>query len=197
MGIERRTQVIPANGRLEIGRGNLFILFAATAAVNLRLERSGNSEGFDNITGGIRVQRLNSWDFAVIIGAPGTTVQWITGSENVVEDKADVFLQVTTVAGTVAVASAPTTTFTTPVDVLVGAGASSDIAANPLRRAITIGADVANADPLPLRVRDQAAVTEAGIQLQAGMSVRLETIAAIRIRNNGAVGQTYSISEET
>jgi len=198
MGVERRQQVIPASGRIEVSRGNVFILFSATAAVNLRLDARGTSEGFDNITGGIRVQRVSPWDTGIIIGAPGTTVVWIVGYENVLADLADVFLQVTTVAGTVAVAPAPTATFDSAADVSVATASSSDIAANLLRRSINIGSLSTNAPAtVNLRVRDQTGTTDEGIELQPGMSVRLETTAALRIRNNDANAQSYWVIEES
>ena len=198
MSIERRSEVIGALGVVEAARGNLLILFSSTAAVNVRLVRDGHTEGFDNITGGVRIARIKPFDSVRIVGAPGTTVVYIVGQENVNEDRVEVFLQVTTVAGTVAVAAAPTTTLTTPVDVSVATATSSDIAANPLRRKITISALSTNAPAtLNLRVRDQAATTEAGFELQPGMSVTLETIAALRIRNNDANAQSYTIVEET
>jgi hypothetical protein len=194
MSVERRSEVIPASGRVEVGRGNLFILYSATAAVNLRLEARGTSEGFDNITGGVRVQRIQPWDFAIIIGAAGTTVVYIVGHENINEDLADVFLQVATIAGTVAVATSPASTITDSADVNAADAAQSLLfAANLLRRRITVHVDSANLGSAYFRTIGGA--NNIG-EAQPGVTYSFEGTYGLDIRNDtGGVANFYIFEE--
>lgn len=195
MSIERYSRTIPASGVIEHSNGNFVLLLTATAAVNLRADRQGWSEGFNGITGGVLIRRIKPWDGIQIIGVAGTTVEYIVGQEVVEKDETDIRLQIATIAGVAAFSEQPSATFVTTVantDILTAN--SADVAANLSRRRITVVADSANTGSL--RVRDQAATTDGGIELQPGMFVELKTTAAFRILNNSGATQAYSLQEE-
>lgn len=194
--LERRSETIPASGRLELPRGNSFIFLSASAAVNVRLRGDGFSEGVDGATGGVRIRRVRSWDFIEIIGAAGTTLVYFIGTDETDEDLTEVFLQSTVIAGTTAVAEAPSATVATPDDNALPAATTETIAANLLRRRITIGCLSSNT--VGFRVQASGANDLSGIEVQPGTFVEFRTTAALDIRNNdGAVATSYYVFEES
>lgn len=195
--VTRYVETIPASGRIDRSRGNFFLLFSSTVSLNVLMETEGTSEQINGVTGGVRVRRVTPWKALTIFGAAGGSVEFFFGADDVQEDEVDVFLQIATIAGVASIAESPSATFNSQADQSIAAAGSFDIAANLLRRRITIGSLSTNTDPVNLRVRDQTATTGEGIELQAGTFVELKTTAALRIRNNGAVAQTAWIVEES
>lgn len=194
--LERRSETIPATGRIELPRGNSFIFLSATAAVNVRLQNGGHSEGVDGATGGVRIRRRQPWDNLYIIGPAGTTVVYFIGTDENDQDLTEVFLQSTVIAGVTAVALAPSATVASPDDNALPAATTETIAANPLRRRITIGCLSTNT--VGFRVQASGANDASGIEVQPGTFVEFQTTAALDIRNNdGAIATSYYIFEES
>lgn len=194
--VERFSQVIPANGILELPRGNLFILLSATAAINLRMQGKGFAEGVDGTTGGVRLRRVLPWDTIRLIGAAGTTCVYFIGSDETDEDLTEVFLQSTVIAGTTAVAEAPSATVSALADNALPAATTETIAANLLRRRITIGCLGTNT--VGFRVKNSGGPALSGIEIQPGMYEEFRTTAALDIRNDdAAVATSYYIFEES
>lgn len=194
--VERFSQAIPANGRLELPRGNLLILISASAAVNVRLDARGSSEGINGITGGLRLRRVRSWDNVIIIGAAGTTCVYFIGHDEVTEDETDIFLQVSVIAGTVAVADSPSSTVAALADNAIAAATTENIPANLLRRRITIG--VLSTALASVRVKESGGPALSGIEIQPGTYEEFRTTASLDVRNDDAVNATsYYTFEES
>lgn len=194
--LERRQEVIPANGRLELPRGNSFIFQSSTTAVNVRLQGDGVSEGVDGASGGVRIRRRKSWDNLFIIGAAGTTVVYFIGWDETTEDLTDVFLQTTVIAGIAAVAEAPSATVSALADNAIAAATTENIAPNLLRRRITIG--VLSTALAAVRVKNAGGPALSGIEIQPGQYVEFRTTASLDVRNDDAVNATsYYIFEES
>jgi len=193
--MERYSRTIPANGIIELMRGNVLLLISATAAVNLRLENGGAAEGISGVIGGVRIERVKPWENARIVGTAGVTVEFWVGAQNVEKDVIDVIAQIATIAGVVPVSLASSAFTVNTAESVLATATSVDIAANALRKRLTIQASSGNTGSL--WIRDQAATTNGGIELQGGQAVVLDTTAAMRIRNNSGANQSYSISEET
>lgn len=196
-GTVRRVEVFPANGRIVLGPGNLLFILDATANVTVTFERGGTTFGAIDVSAGYVKRNITEWERAVLTGTAAATVEFFYGTELIAEDDTDFRQTIATIAGVTTVAEQPSSALATGADVAVAAGATSDIAANLGRKRLLVGADVANADPLPLRVRNTAAATAQGAQLQAGQSIKLPTTAAVRVMNPGAVAQTYWFLEES
>ena len=194
--IERQVRTIPASGVIEHGRGNVLLFISSTAVVNLRAENGGAAEGVNGVIGGVRFERVKPWDNMRILGTPGVTVEYWIGSQNTERDLIDVFTQIAVIAGIASFAEAPSATVATPDDNALAAATTEAIAANPLRRRITIGCLSTNT--VGFRVQAAGANDNSGLEIQPGTFTELRTTAALDIRNNdGAVATSYYIFEET
>lgn len=180
---------------LYFGQGRIWYLKTAVTAVTIECRKTGqgaqNVRRFINVAAGFKFKADagDGWDILVLTSAGAQNIEIIVGDDDVEVSNA------VTVNGSVTTQESPFTTPVTPADVPVGAGGNSVIAANLARRAIIIGSLAANADPINLRIATSAAAR--GIELQAGMSVRIPTTASLTVFNGGAVPQSYWIFEET
>ncbi len=189
MSVERYTGALPANGIVEFAGGNYALLLSASAAVNLRKDARGTSEGFNGVIGGILIKRVQPWENLRIIGTAGTTYEILIGSENVDQDETDIRLQIATIAGVASVSVQPASQFTSGAASILAAS-NQDFAADTTRKRITISVD--SAATASVFVRDQAATTSQGTEVQPGTYVVIENTAALRIRNNSGVAvQVY------
>jgi hypothetical protein len=194
MGLEQRTELIPAVGAIECGRGNYVLFLSATGTVNLRLENGGQGEGLNGVTGGVLVRRVRSWDNLRIIGTVGVSVTYLIGALDTDKDETDIRLQIATIAGVAAVRVQPATTLLSTAKAVLAAGASLDVAVNASRQNIVVCNESISGNSV--WVRDQAATADAGIELQPGQSVPLNGTYAFRVRNNGAAACNISFNEE-
>lgn len=193
--IERYSRTIPASGVIEHGRGNVVLLIAATGSINLRAENGGAAEGVNGVVGGVRIERIRPWDNLRILGTAGVTVEYWIGSQIVERDLIDVFTQITTIAGVASFSEVPSAAVATPDDNTLAASATENIAANLLRRRITIGCLSSNTDGF--RVQAAGANDLSGIEVQPGTYVELKTTASLDIRNNTATSTSYYVFEES
>jgi len=179
------------------GQGRIWYLKVATGAMTVIAEKLGTGgivRRFINVGAGFKFKAEEGapgWDYLRVTSPTTQNIEIIIGDDDVEVANA------VSITGAATILEQPSATIATPDDVAVATVSNSDIAANPARRRITIGALSTNADPLPLRVRTTAGTTGAGIELQAGTFVELKTTSAIRVRNPGAVSQSYWILEET
>lgn len=196
MSLERRVQIIPANGRFEMPGGNYILFLTATAAVELQMLRDGTSDRFIGVTGGLLLRRIKPYQNIVIIGTAGVSVEVIVGSEVVEKDETDIRLAVTAIAGTISTTIAPSSILSTPDDNALAVSATENIAANLSRKRITIG--VLSTELVGVRAQAVGANDASGVEIQPGTSYTFETTASIDVRNNDATNATsYWILEET
>lgn len=176
------------------GRGRFFLLttLSAGVAVTIKFRQPNKSAGIvlENV-GAIRVGPVDDasyWEEVTIQSPVAQVVEFINGDDPVE------FPNAVSVTGDVTTSERPSNTFTTATKATINAGTSVDIAASPTRKRITIANE--SDSPNSFWVRDQAGVTDAGIEIQPGMNHPFLTRAALRIRNNGAGACDYTISEE-
>lgn len=197
MTIQRRSEIIPLSGVIDLPRGNFFLLNSATAFVNVRAHRDGVSERFDNIAGGLYIRRVEPWLAMQLTGAAGTTVEYFIGTENVQEDETDTRLAVTAIAGAVSTVEQPSSAIVNNAPVVVPdpGGGNEDvlIAANASRRRLRVFADAANPGSCFVR-----AVTggNAIAELQPGTSQQFDTLQGLWIFNANAADCTFYLCEE-
>lgn len=192
--LERYSRTIPASGVIETMRNNVFILITSSAPISIRLENGGAAEGASGLQGGIKFERVKPWDNARIVGAAGTTVEFYVGSYAVDRDLTEPITQIATIAGVASVAMVPSSTLASQAKTALATGNSADIPANLARKRISITCWSDSAGTFC--VRDQAATTDAGTEVQAGVTMQFDTTAALRIRNNSGSSVNYSWNEE-
>jgi hypothetical protein len=194
MSTELRTEQIPASGKIPLGSRNFFFLLTATAVVNVTFQRRGTSFGVTGVLGGYVKGMVERWESATISGTAGTIISFFIGDEELQEDITDFRTQIASIAGVVPIIMQPLSVFTTPTKATVAAGASVEIAADLLRRKITVGNESTSANSFWLR--DASDVTDAGFEVQPGTDRTVDNTAALRIRNNGAAACTYTITRQ-
>ncbi len=196
MSVERFSRTIPASGVIDLGPGNFMLLLSASAALNLRADGGGTSEGFNSVTGGLVISRVQPWSSMRLIGTPGIACDYVVGQENISEDDTDIRLQIATIAGTASFAEAPSATITaSPAAVTVTTATASTIAANLTRRRITVCAPSTNTGSV--YIQTVAAGANRGIELQPGTFVEMRTTAAMDIRNDSGASQAFTTFEES
>jgi hypothetical protein len=202
--LDQRTEVIPASGTLQLSPANFIFVITSTGNASLKLQRSGiqkgaNQENYGSSQlAGLQISRTQRWDWAQISGAPGVSVTFIYGTTDVREDVTQFNQQIATVAGVVAVATSPSATLADTADTAQASGTQTVIAANLLRRRITIG--VLSTGGNSVRV-SQAGGAGRGLEIQPGMFTEFDTTAALTVRNDNTNGSgastTWYALEET
>lgn len=194
MSIERKTFTIPASGAYESTRGNFCLLLSATGAINVRSERDGTSEGFDGVSGGVLIRRVQPWDNLRFLGTPGIAVEVLLGHEEVERDEVDIRLQIATIAGTASVAVAPATAVadTAPV-VRPTATQAALFAVSLTRKRITVFVDSNNTASCFARTAGGANNIA---ELQPGMFYQFDGRYAVDVRNDTGANATFYIFEE-
>lgn len=196
MSIEQVTQVIPATGQLPLPPGNYFLLISTTAALNVRIQKAvGNSEGCNGIVASLLLQRVETWQQLVMIGAAGTNVTFIYGVATVREDVTDIRSQIAVISGTSAFAEAPAATLSTPASLVVVTANKQTVAANLLRRRITVSNQSTSTGSV--FVQTAAAGAGIGLELQAGQSVEIRGTYAFDLRNDSGGNCTVGLFEES
>ena len=195
MSVERTQQTISASGVIQLPRGNFFLLLQATASVNIRSQLGGSSEGFNGVSGGTLIKRVEPWDFIEIFGVAGTVVQWLDGLENVIEDLVDVRLAATTISGSVSINAQPSTTIEDNAAVAAADAAQSALfAANAARRRLRVTADSNNLGSCYVRTVGGANNL---LELQPGTYHEFHTIDGAEVRNDTGGVATFYIFEES
>jgi hypothetical protein len=191
-------QVLPPGGTMNLDSGNFFFLLSNALAVNLLIQYpTGSTEIMNGIQSGSQIKRVKTWQAAKLIGTAGSLVSFWHGYEFSREDQTNFQSVIASIAGNVSVvpgvgsANAPTDR----ADLVVAAGGNQAIAANPLRRSISIGSLSTNA-PATTNLRIQAVLT-GGVELQPGTFYNIATTAALNVHNGDANAQTIWVQEYT
>lgn len=195
MGTRTYSLTFNAPATIELGAGRFFFIKSATAALTLETNGDkGSPVRFDNVGAGLKYKAPLElrWRTLRITSAAIQTV------EIVLSDDAEVDIANTvTVSGSVTVQEQPSTTLTPGAKAALAAAASLDIAANAARRRISISNWASSGGGGTVCVRDQAATADAGVELQPGQTMEFQTVAALRVRNNGAAAADISYLEES
>lgn len=191
----RRSETIPATGRIGLAPGNFFFLLNASANISITFDRGGVNFGAADIGAGYVKGNVREWDRAVITGPAGTTVQFFYGTEDLSEDFTDFRAQIATISGVTAVAEQPAASIVSTASAALATGNSLDISANLARRRITICNESTSGGSV--WVRDQLATTNAGEELQPGTSKEFKGTYALRVRNNSGFSANISTNEES
>ncbi len=189
------SQTVDASGQLRLANANFLYLIAATASVTISLQKGGSTEIFQNAIGGLQLGRVKGWDWAFFNAAPGTVLTFYYGITILREDVTVLQQQIATIAGTVPITNQPASTIATPAAVAVVTATASTVAANLLRRRITVSALSTNTGSLFIQAVGAGAGR--GIELQPGTFVEIDNTSAFDLRNDTGANQTYSTFEET
>lgn len=196
MSINSFTEIVDASGQKRLsGNNNFLFLISATAAVTVQFSRGGTQEIFTGQIGGLQVARVKPWDYAFFIAAPGTSLTFYYGAALVREDASTLQQQIATIAGTVPVVTSPASALSTPAATVVGTAAASTIAANLLRRRITICSLSTNTGSV--FIQTVGAGAGRGIELQPGQFVEIDNTVAMDVRNDSGANQTFTVFEES
>lgn len=202
---DTRTEVIPATGVVVLGNANFIFIISQSAAATFKLTRQGLTKGAsqENYTGqlaGLQLSRTSRWDFCTITGAPGTSVTFIYGFADVREDETLFNQQIAIISGVTAVAVQPSSLFVDTADTAQATNSQTAIAANLLRRRITIGVPPTAAANEPVRVSFTGGAGR-GIIIQPGTFTEFDTTAALFVRNDNTLatglGTVWYAEEET
>lgn len=195
--IDSKVETIPANGVLNLTNANFLFLISATAAVTLKFQNAnlGSAENISNVLAGLQISRVKPWAFCNISGAAGTQVTLWYGYTDVREDNTIFSQQIAVIAGVTPVSISPSATIATPAALVVATGNKQSIAANLLRRRITVCNLSTNLGSVFIQA--PAAGAGIGIELQAGTFVELDTTSAFDLRNDSGAAVTVTTFEET
>lgn len=197
MSSSLRVELIPASGEIALRPANFFFMLTASAAVTVRFQNKGGTYEAAGISAGFLKAAIKPWERVAIIGAAGTSVTYFYGDEDILEDVTDFRMQIATIGGTVAVVSQPSSAIATPARITRATAGATTIAANALRRRITISNPSDNVTPGLLYVQAVGAGAGRGYPLDSGMSVELQTTAALDVRNDSGVSVDFTQFEET
>lgn len=175
---------LAANQRLSIERmGSIVRCTSAQASFHVSpddLEKVELAAGL-----GIRYARIFT-KFVLYNGPDAQTVELYIGDGDVADSR---------FYGSINALITPGASVVTPVHVAVGIGATSNIAANLSRRAITVGLLSTATDSIMV---GEAGNTDAahGVEIQPGTNFRFENTDALDVFNGTAAIQTYWTLEE-
>lgn len=178
------------------GQGRIFNLLSApggavTIVADTRKFSGGQSPQrlFKSIPPGSKFTAKDGegWTYLRIDSAVLQTITIFVGDEDMS------FNNAVTITGLAAVAVQPSQTFVDTVDTVQAFGTQTVIAANALRRRITIG----NRETSAVTIRvSGAGGAGRGIVIQPGTFSEFDTIAALTVRNDNAAGNATWYAEE-
>jgi hypothetical protein len=192
-------QVLPPGGQMSLDTGNFFFLLSIALPVNLLIQYpTGSTEIMNGIQPGSQIKRVKTWSRAILAGTAGSLVSFWHGYEFSREDQTNFQSVIATIAGNVTVVPGigSSVSPTDRADVAVAAGGNAVIAANPLRKSITVGSLSTNA-PATTNLRLQGSDAIGGIELQPGTYYNIQTSAALNVHNGDANIQTIYVQEYT
>jgi hypothetical protein len=182
-----QTQVLP--------QGRYWLIKSAASALDLEMvKRNGQPNRVENVGAGTKFNGLDTdrWYELKITSAAAQVVEIVIADESTVD-----FTNAVSVTGTAATAELPSATISTPARQTRATGGATTIAANPLRRRITIANPSDNATPGLLYVQAVGAGAGRGIPLDSGLFLELRTTAAIDIRNDSGASVDFTTFEES
>lgn len=190
-----RSEVIPAAGRIVVGPSNLFFIRASTANVTVRFMQGGTEYGAIGVGAGYIKRNRAEWERLTIEGTPGVAIEFFVGTEAIAEDDTDYRAQIATISGVTLITEQPAAALSTPAAVNVNTASASTIAANLLRRRITLGAPSTNTGSM--FVQQVGAGAGRGLELQPGIFIEVKNTVALDVRNDSGATQAYTIFEES
>lgn len=184
--------MIPASGVVNLANANFLFVISSSGNTAFKMKRQGMTRGAsqENYTGqlaGLQISRVNRWDFCDITGAAGVTVTFMYGFADVREDITLFNQQIAVISGVTAVALSPASTGTDTVDTAQATATQTVIAANLLRRRITIGVPPTAAANEPVRV-SYAGGAARGYVIQPGTFQEFQDTCALTVRNDNTLG---------
>lgn len=191
-------QAVPASGQMSMDLGNFFFLLSAGVSVSVLFDYGGPTEDLNFIPVGLQISRVKSWKRAIITATPGAVISFFHGYAFTRQDYTNFQATIATIAGSVTVVPGvgSSNSPTDRADIVIASGGNQVIAANALRRSITIGSLSSNA-PATTNLRVQGSDAIGGVELQPGMYYNIQTNAALNIHNGDANGQTIYVQEYT
>jgi hypothetical protein len=198
--IDTRTEVVSATGVVKLPNANFIFVISSTGNVALQLIRTGlrpgaAQENYNGQLAGLQISRTNAWDFATVTAAAGVAITFMYGNASVRDDVTLFNQQIAVISGVTAVAFQPSSTVATPAAQAVANANKVSLAANLLRRRITICSLSTNTGSV--FVQAPAAGAGIGIELQPGTFTEFDTTAALDVRNDSGAVQTITTFEET
>jgi hypothetical protein len=195
-------QVLGPNGQMQLDSGNFFFLLASASALPITFlaQYGGPTENMIGIPVGTQIYRVKSWNTLTLTGTPGAVIQFWHGYGFTRQDYTNfqaAFATVNTAAGTALAVVPGLGSAISPIDradIVVAAGGNAVIAANPLRRSITIGSLSTNV-PATTNLRLQGSDAIGGVELQPGTYYNEATTAALNVHNGDANAQTIWVQE--
>lgn len=184
--VNSQNETVDASGQKRLPPGNFLYLIAATSAVTISLQKGGSTEIFANAIGGLQLGRVKGWDYAFLLAAPGTVITFYYGNTQLREDVTVLQQQIATIAGTVPVVLQPGSTVADVADTAQATATQTVIAANLLRKRITIGVSPAAANHEPVRVSGSGGAGK-GIVIQPGTYQEFDTTASLTVRNDNTL----------
>lgn len=195
MALNSYSQAIPAAGTVRIAAGNFFFLITAAALVNITLSVGGQTESFANAIAGLKLKRLKKWDYIDIAGPAGTLVSFLLGYSAIQADDTDIQQALATIAGTVAVASLPSTNvIDNPNVALPNAATTQIVPVNLFRRRVTIGNPSTALASFFIR---SAAGANNLLEIQPGTFTEFDTTARLDGRNDSGAALSATVFEES
>lgn len=190
--IDTRTEIIDATGVVKLANANFLFVVSATGNVAFKLIRSGlakgaNQENYSGQLAGLQISRTQRWDFATITGAAGVVITFMYGYADVREDVTLFNQQIAVISGVTAVATQPSSSFADTADTAQATATQTNIAANLLRRRITIGVPPTAAANEPVRVSTTGGAAR-GVVIMPGTNQEFDTTAALFVRNDNTLG---------
>jgi hypothetical protein len=192
-------QVLPTSGTMALDLGNFFFLLSsASGSLALTLQYGGPTENMQGIPVGLQISRVKNWQSALLKGTPGAAVSFFHGYAFTRQDWTNFQATIATIAGSVTIVPGvgSTNSPTDRADTVVAGGGTAAIAANALRKSITIGSLASN-NPATTNLRIQGTDGVGGVELQPGTYYNIATAAALNIFNGDANNQTVWIQEYT
>ncbi len=197
MTTKTHTVIFNAPGSVVLGQGKYFFIAAASAALDIELRhRDSSPEHLTGVGAGLKYKPLdaNAAKFYEI-ALTSASVQNVV---IVISDGAEVdFASVVTVSGGINNSEQPSAAVATPARTTVNNGTASTIAANALRRRITISNPSDNATPGLIYVQAPGSGAGRGYPLDPGLSGEFKTTAALDVRNDSGGAVDFTRFEET
>lgn len=178
MTTEVLQQTLQAGVQATFGRGRVWYIKSASAALTIRAEKLGTGArvwSFINVGAGFKFKAEDGsegWDYLRITSATAQTIEIVIGDDDV--DVANA-VSVTGIAST---QENPTAALATPARVAVGTAEQLVIAANLSRRKLTLQAPTTNTDSVNIGPTGQVSAIR-GLELAPGESLEFVTTAAV------------------
>lgn len=195
-------QALPAGGQMALDSGNFFFLLASasTLPITFNAQYGGPTENMQGIPVGTQIYRVKSWKSLILSGTGGAVLNFWHGYAFTRQDYTNfqaAFATVNTAAGTALAVVPGLGSSISPVDradIVVAAGGNAVIAANALRRSISVGSLSTNT-PATTNLRLQGSDAIGGWELQPGQFGNIATTAALNVHNADANNQTIWVQE--